>query len=120
MTKAPVQTVDINAAGQKIGRVASQAAKALMGKTSVSFTPNIDGGTKVAITNASKLHTTEKKRRTMMYHTYSGYPSGLKPETLASLVARKGYKEALRRAIQGMLPRNATRNARMKRLHISE
>ena len=110
----------INAAGQKLGRVASQAAKALMGKVSVSYTPNIDTGVHVVITNASKLYLSERKRQGKVYTTYSGHPGGLKLETLQALIARKGTGEALRRAVERMLPRNTTRKARMKRLKISE
>ena len=118
-----MQTVNqhaINAAGKKLGRVASEAAKALMGKMSASYTPNIDSGIGVVITNASKLHLSERKKQGKVYTTYSGHPGGLKSETLASLIGRKGNGEALRRAIQRMLPRNTTRVSRMKRLQISE
>ncbi|TSC85934.1 MAG: large subunit ribosomal protein L13 [Parcubacteria group bacterium Gr01-1014_8] len=110
----------IDAAGKKLGRVASQAAKALMGKTDPSYTRHILSAVKVSITNAAKLYLPEKKRQKKMYHTYSGHPGGLKRETLGSLIARKGRGEALKRAIERMLPRNASRTNRMKRLHITE
>ncbi len=110
----------INAAGEKLGRVASRAAKALMGKMSASYTPHISSPTTVTITNAAKLHLPEKKRHAKIYTTYSGHPGGLKRETLSALIARKGHGEALRRAILRMLPRNATRVVRMKRLKISD
>jgi large subunit ribosomal protein L13 len=118
MTTVTEHTID--AAGQKLGRVASQAAKALMGKISASYTPHIDSRVTVTITNASKLHIEERKRLSKTYGNYSGYPSGLRVETLGSLITRKGAGAALRRAIERMLPRNATRTARMKRLKISE
>ena len=110
----------INAAGEKLGRVASRAAKALMGKLSASYTPHISSPTTVTITNAAQLHITEKKRLLKIYTTYSGHPGGLKRESLSSLIARKGHKEALRLAISRMLPRNATRTVRMKRLKITD
>lgn len=110
----------IDAAGEKLGRVASRAAKILMGKSSASYTPHIHTATGVTIKNAGKLHVTDKKRQQKVYTTYSGHPGGLKRETLASLIGRKGHKEAIRRAIERMLPRNATRTARMKRLKFTD
>ena len=115
-------TVDItiDAAGEKLGRVASRAAKALIGKMSASYTRHIISDVTVSITNASKLHIAEKKKQGKVYTMYSGHPGGLKRETLSSVIRRKGKREALRRAIERMLPKNAMRVARMKRLTISE
>ena len=112
--------ITIDAGGKAIGRVAADAAKALMGKTSASYTPNIASKVYVTVTNAAKLRVTEKKRLNKTYKRYSGYPGGQKVETLSNLSARKGYGAALRHAIQGMIPRNRLRTDRMKRLSISE
>jgi len=108
----------IDAAGKTLGRVASEAAKALMGKMSAEYTPNKLSDVKVNITNASKLHMREKKRVQKTYVTYSGYPGGLKKEQFGALAARRGYGEPLRRAIYRMLPRNTFRTSRMKNLKI--
>lgn len=113
------QTVTIDAAGQSLGRVASEAAKALMGKTRADYTPNINSDVKVTITNAGKLYIRERKRLQKIYTTYSGHPGGQKRESLASLNARKP-SEALRRAIARMLPRNTMHTPRLKSLTISE
>lgn len=110
----------IDASGRTLGRVASEAAKALMGKKGADYTPNAKPTAKVRISNASKLRMTEKKRLAKSYQTYSGYPGGLKRETLSSLSSRKGYGAALKKAIERMLPRNASRPVRMKNLTISE
>lgn len=110
----------IDAAGKRLGRVASEAAKALMGKTSASYTPHVLSNVRVEISNASKLHMTEKKRQQKIYTTYSGYPGGLKRESLSNLNVRKGHGEALRRAVRRMLPRNTMLTARLKNLHISD
>ncbi len=109
----------IDAGGKTLGRVASTAAKALMGKMSPAYTPHIQSVSKVVVTNAGKLHIPEKRRLQKVYTNYSGYPGGLKKETLSSLTARKGNSAALKRAIQRMLPRNAMRNDRLKRLTIT-
>lgn len=114
------KTYTIDAAGKSLGRVASAAAKALMGKTRADYTPHIESGVKVTVTNASKLFIREKKRATKVYQKYSGYPGGLKQETLSNLSARKGYGEAVRLAVKRMLPRNTMLTARLKNLTITE
>jgi large subunit ribosomal protein L13 len=120
-TKPETKTVKIDAAGRSLGRVASEAAKALLGKTHADYTPHIRSDVKVMIENASKLRMTEKKRNQKTYTHYSGYPGGFKKETLGHLIARKnGSAEALRHAIKGMLPRNTMLVARLKSLSITE
>ncbi len=114
------KTYTIDAAGKTLGRVASAAAKALMGKTRADYTPHIESGVKVTVTNASKLYVREKKRAGKVYTTYSGYPGGLKKETLSNLSARKGYGEAVRRAVKRMLPRNTMLTPRLKNLTVTE
>ena len=109
----------IDAAGQSLGRVASAVAKALLGKTSASYEPRIDSKREVLVTNASKMRIPERKRLSKVYTTYSGHPGGLKRQTLSSLMAQKGPAEVIRRAVTRMLPRNTTRTARLKRLHIT-
>src|SRR3990167_6139731 len=110
----------IDAAGRTLGRVASEAAKALMGKMRADYTPNKNSNVKVSVTNAGKLYIRERKRSRTVYTTYSGYPGGLKKETLASLTARKGNAEAVRRAVARMLPRNTMHTPRLKNLSITE
>ena len=112
-------THTIDAAGKSLGRVASEAAKALMGKMRADYTPHKNSGVKVSVVNADKLHSTEKKRTQKIYTSYSGYPGGLKRESLASLNARKGKGEAIRRAVKRMLPRNTMLVARLKNLSIT-
>ncbi|MDR3571351.1 MAG: 50S ribosomal protein L13 [Candidatus Pacebacteria bacterium] len=119
MTEEKTYTID--AGGQTLGRVASAAAKALMGKTRADYTPHIDSKVKVSIVNASKIYTREKKRTQKTYTTYSGYPGGLRIESMAQLVARKGGNaEAIRRAVSRMLPRNTMKTSRLKNLTITE
>ncbi len=114
------KTYTIDAAGKTLGRVASEAAKALMGKMRADYTPHKDSAVKVTVTNAGKLYLREKKRAQKTYQTYSGYPGGQKVETLASLSARKGKGAAIRLAVTRMLPRNTMRVARLKNLSITE
>lgn len=114
------KTYTIDAAGKSIGRVAAEAAKALMGKTFADYTPNIRSVVKVTVTNAGQIYTRERKQLQKVYTTYSGHPGGLKKESLSALNARKGKGEAVRRAIARMLPRNTMRTDRLKNLTITE
>lgn len=113
-------TCTINASGEKLGRVASAAAKALMGKTNVNYTPNQPLLIKVVIDNAHELNLSEKKRMQHVYKRYSGYPGGQHIERLDDLITRRGIETALRKTIERMLPRNTLRKGRMKRLVINE
>ncbi len=110
----------IDAAGKKLGRIASDAAAILRGKNSVTYARNEVADVTVEITNASKLALTEKKLGEKEYRTYSGFPGGLKSEMLGALVARKGAAEALRRAVYGMIPGNKLRSKIIKNLVITE
>lgn len=111
---------EINAQGQKLGRVASQAASFLMGKNRADFVRNKIPAIKVKISNASKLDITKRKMGAKMYKSYSGYPGGLNEQTMKKVVGDKGFKEALRKAVHGMLPGNKLRPEMMKNLIISE
>ncbi len=117
MTK-DIYTIDAN--GKKLGRVASEAAKVLIGKNSVNYAPNKEGDTSVVIENASGLIITDKKKRDKMYRAHSQYPGGLTEETMGHLIGRKGIEVILEKAIDGMLPKNKLRNPRMKRLTIKK
>lgn len=120
MTTHTSKEYTIDAAGQSLGRVASEAAKMLMGKTLPSYTPNVRSNVRVNVVNASKVVARERKLLQKTYTRYSGYPGGFKKETLGKLNARKGHREALRRAVVRMLPDNTLRVARMKNLIITE
>jgi len=112
--------ITIDATNQKLGRVASKAAKILSGKESPAYERNAVKGDSVTIINASKADISIKKLQEKIYERYSGYPGGLVYQTLADLVSKRGYAEAFRLAIYGMLPRNRLRSIVMKKLTITE
>ena len=114
------QAITIDAAGKALGRVASEAAVALRNKNSADFERHIAPSIKVSIINASQMDISDKKKKTKVYHHYSGYPGGLKSETLDKIIDKKGYRDALARAIKGMLPSNKLRTETMKNLTITE
>lgn len=110
----------IDATNMAIGRVASAAAKELMGKNTTTYEKNILPNITVTITNASKLKISEKKLSEKLYERYSGYPGGLKFKNLGEIIAKKGYNEVLWLAVYGMLPANKLRPRIMKHLIVQD
>ena len=110
----------IDAGGKRLGRIASEAAKLLMGKNRTDFVRNKIPNVKVNIINSSKADIRNKKIDSKTYKTYSGYPGGLKVQGMKKMILDKGYKETFRKAVHGMLPSNKLRPEMMKNLNISE
>jgi large subunit ribosomal protein L13 len=109
-----------DAENKTIGRVASEVAKALMGKDSADYQPNVVIKNKVQIKNASKAKINMKKLATKKYQWYTGYPGGLRERTLQEMIDKKGYGEIFKKAVYGMLPDNKLRSERMKKLEVIE
>lgn len=111
------ELVKIDAAGRSIGRVASEAAMILQGKTKPQYEPHLDLGDTVEIRNAAKVKIIGNKLENKKYFRYSGYPGGMKETQLKEVMA-KDPADAIRRAVNNMLPKNRLRNGRMKRLKV--
>ena len=110
----------IDAKGKRLGRVATEAASVLLGKNSVDVMRNVVAPVTVKIIHVSELDIPAKKQEEEEYRRFSGYPSGLKRETLGHLIGRRGYVEAVTRTVSGMLPKNKLHKARMKNLIVTE
>ena len=95
----------IDAKGQILGRLSTEAAKLLMGKNKPNYVPYLDCGDNVVIINASEVRVTGKKETRKKYVRHSGYPGGLTVETLEKMRAKKPEKIIIH-AISGMLPKN--------------
>lgn len=108
----------IDAENKSLGRVASAAAKVLLGKHSAAFAKNVVDGGGVTIINAAKVRLSGNKANVKKYVRYSGYPGGQKFEGYGMLTARRGHGEAIRRAVLGMLPKNKLRAQRIKMLTV--
>lgn len=105
-------------AGDKIlGKLASDIAVLLMGKNKAVYSPNEELGDKVVVTNVEKIAITGNKLTNKVYQRYTGYPGGLRTETLKSLKERRPT-EVLRKAVKGMLPKNKLLKERMSNLYI--
>ena len=115
--KMGAQWFVIDATDQVLGRLATRAARILIGKDKASFTPYLDSGDHLVVINADKIKMTGNKVEQKFYYSHSGYPGGLKA------VPAKRVREAkpewvVREAIVGMLPKNKLRARRAKKLRV--
>ena len=95
----------VDAANQRLGRLASEVARVLRGKNKPTYTPSIDTGDFVIVINAEKVDVTGKKRSQKLYRRHSGRPGGMKVETFDKLQARIPER-IIEQAVKGMLPKN--------------
>ena len=114
------EKISINAAGKRLGLLATEIATMLNGKHTPEYAPNTAPNIMVEVSNAAQMQITEKKKSNKVYERYTGYFGGRKEMTLAQLIEKKGYSEALRKAVYGMLPSNRLRQVKMKKLQINE
>ncbi|MCT8339664.1 50S ribosomal protein L13 [Luteirhabdus pelagi] len=95
----------VDADGQTLGRLASEVAKLLRGKHKPNFTPHVDCGDNVIVTNAEKIQLSGKKWDSKEYIRYTGYPGGQRSLTARELF-EKDSTRLVEKAIKGMLPKN--------------
>jgi large subunit ribosomal protein L13 len=95
----------VDAKDETLGRLATRIARVLEGKDKPTWSPTLDSGDFVVVLNAEKIAVTSTKKETKLYMRHSGYPHGLKSESLGHLLERRP-EEVIRRAVKGMLPRN--------------
>ncbi|MFK7697332.1 50S ribosomal protein L13 [Paenibacillus sp. HJGM_3] len=95
----------VDAAGQTLGRLASEVASILRGKTKPEFTPHVDTGDFVIVINADQVVLTGKKLQKKMYYRHSQYPGGLKVTSAQEMLAKRPDR-MIELAVYGMLPKN--------------
>ncbi|MBI3576439.1 50S ribosomal protein L13 [Candidatus Gottesmanbacteria bacterium] len=100
-----------------LGRLSTDIALKLAGKSKPYFVRNLDCGDYVVVINAKHVAVTGKKEKKKMYGNYSGFPGGLKEKALWQLRAEKPT-EIIRHAVWGMLPKNKLRDRLVTRLYI--
>jgi len=110
----------LDATNKSLGRLASEAAIILRGKNKPDFLPYVKPTQKVIIVNAGLVKITGLKEEQKKYTRHSGYPGGLKTNTLADLRTKFGIGRVIEKAIYGMLPSNRLRALMMKNLTIKE
>jgi large subunit ribosomal protein L13 len=112
--------ITIDAQNKTLGRVASEAAKVILGKHKPTFVKHQIVGEEVLVINAAEVRISGAKEKDKQYVRYSGYPGGQKKESYAMLVARRGAGEVIRRAVLGMLPKNRLQAKRIQLLKIEK
>ncbi len=108
----------VDAGGMTLGRVATRVAAVLQGKHKPTFTPSLDLGDHVIVINAEKIVVSGKRMDQKIYYRHSGYPGGLKSESLRQMMGSARPERALTIAIKGMLPHNRHGRALFKKLKV--
>ena len=113
----PRQWHVIDANGQVLGRVASQAARLLQGKHKSTWVPSSDVGDFVIVINAARIRLTGRKEDQKLYRYHSGYEGGLREER-ARIVRQKQPTRIVEEAIRGMLPKTKLGEAMYRKLKV--
>ena len=107
----------VDGTNQTVGRMCARIAAVLRGKTKAYYTPHVDCGDYVIVTNCDKVVFTGNKLDEKIYDTFSGYPGGRKEETARSLMRRRP-EAVIERAVKGMLPKNRLGRKIVKKLFV--
>ncbi len=116
-TEVSRRWIIIDASTAPIGRVATAAAKYLIGKYKPTYTPHIDAGDYVIVINAAIVKATGDKEVSKKYYHYSGFPGGMSESNLGEM-RNKFPERIIELAVKGMLPVNKLTAERMKRLRV--
>jgi large subunit ribosomal protein L13 len=95
----------VDASDKILGRLASEIARRLRGKHKAEYTPHVDTGDYIVVTNAEKVAVTGRKFKNKMYYHHTGYPGGIKSTTFEKLQSKNPVK-IIELAVKGMLPKN--------------
>jgi large subunit ribosomal protein L13 len=95
----------VDASDKVLGRLATEIARRLRGKHKAEFTPHVDTGDYIIVTNAEKVTVTGRKFKDKMYYRHTGHPGGIKSDSFEKLQARNPTK-IIELAVKGMLPKN--------------
>ena len=109
----------IDATDIALGRLATKAASMLRGKHKATYTPHIDCGDYIIITNASKVKLTGDKLNKKLYYNHSGYTGGLRTRTTKEMISKYPV-EMVETAIKGMLPNGRLGRQMYKKLFVYE
>ncbi|MEN8253010.1 MAG: 50S ribosomal protein L13 [Patescibacteria group bacterium] len=107
----------VDAKSQILGRLATQIAGKLIGKDKPSYTPNIDAGDYVVVTNAAQIELTRNKAQKKVYRWHTGFVGGLKEMGFEEMMKRFPER-VIEKAVYNMLPKNRLRQHRMNRLKV--
>jgi large subunit ribosomal protein L13 len=105
----------VDARDRVLGRLASAIAYRLRGKHKAIYTPHVDTGDFIVVTNVDKIKVTGTKADDKLYHRHSGYPGGVRTTTFRKMQGRFPGR-ALEKAVKGMLPKGPLGYAMLKKL----
>ena len=107
----------IDASGKILGRLATEIASRLRGKHKSEYTPHVDTGDYIIVTNAEKVAVTGRKFKEKKYYSHSGFPGGIKSISFDKL-QKKDPARIIERAVKGMLPKNPLGREMYRKLKI--
>lgn len=107
----------VDAKGKVLGRLAARLATVLQGKHKPTFTPHVDSGDFIVVTNAEKIVLTGRKDEQRLRLDYSGYPGGLRARTYGELI-RTQPESVIERAVKRMLPKGRLGRRMAKKLKV--
>ena len=107
----------VDADGKTLGRVSSEIAVLLQGKHKPIYVPHLNTGDYVIVLNAEKIHVTGNKLAQKMYYRHSGYHGGLTERTLSQVLDRNPDR-VIKKAVKGMLPKNALGRKMLSRMKV--
>lgn len=107
----------VDGTNQTVGRMCSRIAAILRGKNKAYYTPHVDCGDFIIVTNVDKVKFTGNKMDEKVYDRYSGYPGGRKEEIAKDLLKRRP-EVIIERAVKGMLPKNRLGRKMYKKLFV--
>lgn len=107
----------VDGTNQTVGRMCAKIATVLRGKNKAYYTPHVDCGDFIIVTNADKVVFTGNKMEDKEYLTFSGYPGGQKGEAAKNLLKRRP-EAVIERAVKGMLPKNRLGRQMFKKLFV--
>ena len=107
----------LDAGEQPLGRLASEAAKLLLGKHKPTYEPHLAMGDYVVVVNAGRVEVSGSKATSKVYYRHSGYPGGLRERTFQEQMERDP-RRVVERAVRGMLPHNSRGRQLFRRLHV--
>ena len=107
----------VDGTNQTVGRMCAKIASVLRGKNKAYYTPHVDCGDYIIVTNCEKVKFSGKKLEDKVYLTFSGYPGGQKGETAKNLLNRRP-EVVVERAVKGMLPKNRLGRQMYKKLFV--
>tara|TARA_X000000950_G_scaffold149617_1_gene184488 strand:+ start:256 stop:717 length:462 start_codon:yes stop_codon:yes gene_type:complete len=108
----------IDATNVVVGRLAAEISKILRGKNKATFTPNMDNGDFVVVTNVEKIKFTGSKYTDKKYYKHTGWPGGIKERTPVNFVEKNKSEEILRLAVKRMLPDGPLSKKQLTKLKI--